>query len=49
VDSVARQAFGTEEKLNFTPQERLIDRLAGKMGASFAHTIGTMVKSADFQ
>lgn len=49
VDSVARQVFGTEEKLNFTPEERLIDRLAGKMGATFAHTLGTMVKSVNFQ
>ena len=48
VDSVARQVFGTEEKLNFTPEERLIDRLAGKMGATFAHTIGTMINSAEF-
>lgn len=49
VDSVARQVFGTEEKLNFTPQERLIERLAGKMGASFAHAMGTMVNSINFQ
>jgi protease-4 len=48
VDSVARQVFGTEEKLNFTPEERLIDRLAGKMGATFAHTFGTMINSAEF-
>jgi protease-4 len=48
VDSVARQVFGTEEKLNFTPEERLIDRLAGKMGATFAHTLGTMINSAEF-
>jgi len=48
VDSVARQVFGTEEKLNFTPEERLIDRLAGKMGATFAHAMGTMIKSGEF-
>src|SRR5574343_1239212 len=33
VDSVARTVLGTEEKLNFTPREKLIDRLAGKFGA----------------
>jgi protease-4 len=41
VDSVARDNFGTEEKVNFTPQERLIDRLAGKFGASFGHAIAS--------
>ncbi len=49
VDTVARQFLGTEEKMNFTPQERLIDRLAGKMGATFAHAMGTMLKSVYFQ
>ena len=49
VDSVAREVIGTEEQLNFTPQERLIDRLAGKFGASFAHALGTAVKSINFQ
>jgi len=49
IDSVARDELGTEEALNFTPQERLIDRLAGKFGASFGHAIGTMVKSINFQ
>ena len=49
VDSVAREVLGTDEKLNFTPKERLIDRLAGKFGASFAHSIGAAVKSIDFQ
>jgi len=49
VDSVARDILGTEEKVNFTPQERLIDRLAGKFGASFAQAIGLNVKSIQFQ
>jgi len=49
VDSVARDVLGVEEKLNFTPQDRLIDRLAGKFGASFAHSIGTAIKSINFQ
>jgi len=49
VDSVARDVLGAEEKVNFTPQERLIDRLAGKFGASFAHAIGTTIKSINFQ
>lgn len=49
VDSVARDVIGAEEKVNFTPTQRLIDRLAGKFGASFAHAISTMVKSIDLQ
>lgn len=49
IDSVARDELDTEETLNFTPQERLIDRLAGKFGASFGHAIGTMVKTINFQ
>ena len=49
VDSVAREELGVEEKLNFTPQDRLIDRLAGKFGASFAHTVGTASRSINFQ
>lgn len=49
VDSVARDVIGTEDKLNFTPQERLLDRLAGKFGASFAHTIGTVFNSINLQ
>jgi len=49
VDSVAREALDTEEKLNFTPQERLIDRLAGKFGASFGHAISSLTQTAKLQ
>ena len=49
IDSVARKEFGTEEKVNFTPQEHLIDRLAGKFGASFGHAITSMLHTADLQ
>jgi len=38
-DSVATDIIGAKKRVNFTIQERLIDRLAGKMGASFAHSI----------
>ncbi|QWF71105.1 signal peptide peptidase SppA [Methylomonas paludis] len=44
IDSVARDVLGTEQKVNFTPQEHLLDRLAGKLGASFGHSIGSMLK-----
>lgn len=49
VDSVAREVLDTEEKLNFTPQERLIDRLTGKFGASFGHAISSMLYSPKLQ
>ncbi len=49
VDSVARDTLGTEEKLNFTPQERLIDRLAGKFGASFGHAISSLAHTTTLQ
>jgi len=49
VDSVARDQLHTEEKINFTPQEHLIDRLAGKFGASFAHGISSMLNNVELQ
>ncbi len=49
VDSVAREQLGTDEKVNFTPQEHLIDRLAGKFGAAFAHSINTLLNSMHLQ
>ncbi|MGY6278056.1 signal peptide peptidase SppA [Methylomonas sp. MgM2] len=49
VDSVARDELGVEEKFNFTPQERLIERLAGRFGASFGRSITMAVKSINFQ
>jgi len=49
VDSVAREKLGTEEKVNFTPQEHLIDRLAGKFGASFAHSMNTLLNTVNLQ
>lgn len=48
VDSVAREVIGAEEKVNFTPSQRLIDRLAGKFGASFAHAISAMLNLQEF-
>lgn len=46
VESVARDQFGTEEIVNFTPQEHLLDRLAGKLGTQFARTFGAMSGTA---
>jgi len=41
-DSVATDIIGAKKRVNFTVQERLIDRLAGKIGAVFAHTLKSM-------
>lgn len=49
IDSVARNDFGSEETVNFTPQEHLIDRLAGKFGAAFGHSIATALKNVSIQ
>ena len=49
VDSVAREQLGTEEKVNFTPQERLVDKLANKFGASFGHAIGSVLNNLNLR
>lgn len=43
-DSVATDIIGAKKRVNFTIQERLLDRLAGKMGASFAQTFSSLGK-----
>ena len=43
VDSVARDVIGTKNKLNFTPKERFLDKIAGKFGASFGHALGSAI------
>lgn len=42
---VAKNLIGAEEEVNFTPQERLMDRIAGRFGASFAHTFSSFLQS----
>lgn len=49
VDSIARDILGTEEKINFTPQERLLDKLAGSLGASFAKAFNTALHNISLQ
>jgi protease-4 len=45
VDSVAKDIIGTEETLDFTPQEQLFDKLAGKLGASFGHAFSSAIQN----
>ncbi|MCK4841749.1 MAG: signal peptide peptidase SppA [Methylococcales bacterium] len=49
IGTVARDVIGTEKKRNFTPQERLLDKLASKLGASFGHALGTAVNGWSIQ
>lgn len=48
VNSVARDVFEIEDTVNFTPQERLIDRLTGKFAASFGHAFVASVSGLQF-
>lgn len=43
-DSVATDIIGAKKRVNFTIEERLLDRLVGKMGASFAQTFSSLGK-----
>lgn len=45
VDSIARDVIGTKNRLNFTPKEKLFDKLAGKIGASFGQALAATANS----
>ncbi len=45
VDSVAKEVIGAEETLDFTHQEQWLDKIAGKLGTSFAHAISSSAQS----
>jgi protease-4 len=44
-DYVAREIIGAKKLENFTQEEHLLDRLVGKMGAAFGHSIGTVLNN----
>lgn len=44
-DYVAKVVIGAEKQVDFTQQERLIDRIAGKLGTAFGQSINNMVQS----
>ncbi|MDQ7091330.1 MAG: signal peptide peptidase SppA [Methylococcales bacterium] len=44
IDSVAKDEMGTENTLNFTPQERLLDKLASNLGASFSQSFNSALQ-----
>ena len=43
-DYVAKNIIGTEKLVDFTQQGRLIDKIAGKLGASFGQAIGSAIQ-----
>lgn len=49
VDSVARDIIGTEQTVNFTPQENLLDRLTGKFGAAFGQALSNRFDGLGFR
>ncbi|MEE7624590.1 S49 family peptidase [Methylobacter sp. Wu8] len=43
-DSVAKELIGAEKRVDFSQQEHLLDKIAGKLGASFGQAVGSMVQ-----
>lgn len=43
-DYVAKELIGAETLVDFSQQEHLLDKIAGKLGASFGQAIGSMVQ-----
>jgi protease IV len=44
-DYVAKDIIGAEKIVDFTQQGRLIDKLVGKLGASFGQAIGSLIQA----
>lgn len=43
-DYVAKELIGAETLVDFSRQERLLDKIAGKLGASFGQAIGSVIQ-----
>ncbi len=41
---IAKNLIGAEEEVNFTPQEHLMDRIAGRLGASFGQSLSSFLQ-----
>jgi protease-4 len=48
-DYVAKELIGAEKQVDFSRQEHLLDKIAGKLGASFGQAIGSLVQSASLR
>jgi len=44
-DQVAKDIIGAEKLVDFTQQGRLIDKIAGKLGASFGQAFGSLIQA----
>ena len=43
-DTVAKDIIGAEKRVDFTKQGRLLDKIVGKLGASFGQAIGALIQ-----
>jgi len=48
-DYVAKELIGAEKRVDFSRQERLLDKIANKLGASFGHAIGSLVQGVSLR
>ncbi|MDP1771392.1 MAG: signal peptide peptidase SppA [Methylobacter sp.] len=48
-DSVAKELIGAEKRVDFSRQEHLLDKIAGKLGASFGQAIGSLVQGVSLR
>jgi protease-4 len=48
-DYVAKDIIGAENRVDFTKQSRFLDKIAGKLGASFGHALGTLLQSPNLR
>jgi protease IV len=48
-DYVAKDIIGAENRVDFTKQSRFLDKIAGKLGASFGQAIGALLQSPNLR
>lgn len=48
-DTIAKEFIKAEKMVDFTRQERLVDRIAGRLGASFGQAIGSLASGLPFR
>jgi len=48
-DYVAKDIIGAENRVDFTKQSRFLDKIAGKLGASFGHALGALIQSPNLR
>lgn len=44
-DYVAKEIIGAENQVDFTPQEHLLDKITGRIGAAFGQSISSLLQS----